>query len=125
MELTCELLYICSVGFMKLALGFLFLRFLLVPWQRRVVYVVMSLSTVYTLCIFFIILFQCGNPNLIIVEGWCLNSRGLNIVTYLHAALNAFTDWIFAILPIFFLRKLDANIQTKISVWSILALGSL
>ncbi|KAF4633857.1 hypothetical protein G7Y89_g4267 [Cudoniella acicularis] len=104
----CELLYVVTTAVTKLSIGVYFLRLSSKRYQVWVIYttlvVVMIFSTI-------------GG------EGKCLRSPILSNVTYAHAAMSAVTDWSFGILPIFFVRKMQMNPRTKLSVVLILSLG--
>lgn len=63
MVLVSELLYIVATMSLKVSLGLLLLRVLVKRWMKWVIYVTMVVSVVYGLVYFFIVLFQCGNPN--------------------------------------------------------------
>lgn len=126
----CELLYVITTAVVKLSIGVYFLRLASKRYQFRVIYtnlaVVMLFSTIY----FFFLLFQCRPVNYIWgqygnAKGSCLNKTILSNVTYAHAAMSAATDWVFGILPIFFVWKLKMDSRTKLSVVLILSLGFL
>jgi len=52
-----------------------------------------------------------------------LSGAVLANVTYAHSTMSAVTDWVFGILPIFFVWKMQMNPRTKLSVILILSLG--
>lgn len=79
------------------------------------------------LAFFFVLLFNCGNPTDYIKNellGHCLDwSTGLAPVYYLHGSINAISDWVFAIIPIFDIWSAQLRPEAKASVTGILILG--
>lgn len=128
-----ELLYVLTTTVTKMAIAAYFLRLSSRVYQRRTVYltlaVVLSFSTAY----FFFLIFQCGpisylweqyhaSPEL---DGHCVSSTAFAAITYAHCAMSAVTDWVFGILPIFFVWKMQMDPRTKFSIILILSLGFL
>jgi len=125
-----ELFYVVATAVVKLSIGAYFLKLTNKKYQKNVIYlnlaVVMLFSTIY----FFFLLFQCHPIDHIWMQyrdtnGTCLSGNTLANVTYAHAAMSAVTDWVFGILPVFFVWKLKMNPRTKLSVILILSLGFL
>lgn len=111
---------------LKITLGLFLLRILIERWHRIVIYSVMGITITYGIFFFFFNLFECGNPqnfavNILLER--CYSTTTINGVAYTHAALCAAADIIYAVLPIFYLRKANLDRRTKISVGAILALG--
>lgn len=120
--------YICAMVFLKLSLAVFFLRVCIERWQRWIIYGSASIYTLYAFAYLFVAVFECGNPANILVfeiEGRCIPWSVLGPINYIHGSLNAVTDWIFAILPIFVLYKSNLPSQAKYSACGILALGAL
>lgn len=59
------------------------------------------------------------------IAAQCLTGNVLAGITYAHCAMSAITDWVFGILPIFFVWNRQMNPRTKLSVVLILSLGFL
>lgn len=127
MVLASELCYIGGSACLKIALGVLLLRVLVEKWQTYIIYATLCITTSYSTCYFFIVLFQCGAPSDFVIH-WlgdsCLTPSVILGTSYTHAVVNAVADWTFAILPVFFLIRTDLDVRSKISVGAILALGS-
>ena len=125
--LASELCYIAGAACLKIALGLLLLRVLFKKWQVYTIYAVLAIATTFSLGFFFIILFQCGNPNMFAIRfltNSCLRPEVISGLSYTHSVINATSDWIFATLPVFFLLHSSLSLRAKISVGCILALGS-
>ncbi|KUJ07107.1 uncharacterized protein LY89DRAFT_601901 [Mollisia scopiformis] len=130
---VCELLYVVSTTVTKLSIAAYFLRLSSKRYQRVTIYlttaVVLILSTMY----FFFLIFQCNPPPAFwnryspdggrAYDAYCLTGDTLAGITFAHCAMSAITDWIFGILPIFFVWKMQMNPRTKWSVVLILSLG--
>lgn len=72
----------------------------------------------------FLILFECGIPTDLALKnlrGQCVNFSVFEDLAYIHGALNAATDWLFALLPIGVLYHSYMPRPTKISACVILA----
>lgn len=89
----------------------------------------MSVYSLYGLAYFGVTTFSCGNPNNFLLhqtEGTCLSIKDITVpMSYAQTALNGFTDWIFAILPLMTLYKLNMPKVTKIWACVLLALGAI
>lgn len=138
------MLYITATSALKVALGMLLLRVLVKKWMRWTIWVVMGISVSYGIIYFFIILFQCGNPETFAVSNLansplkeiltspqrkiilhqCLSPATINGTSYVHGVLTALADLIFASLPVFFLWNANFSARAKYSVGGILMLGS-
>ncbi len=83
----------------------------------------------FSICYFFIIIFQCSPVVYFWTQytggsGKCINIKVIEISSYMHSALSAIVDWTMGILPIFLVRDLQMTIRTKVVVAMILALGA-
>ncbi|KAG9533671.1 hypothetical protein KCU93_g284, partial [Aureobasidium melanogenum] len=120
--------YAITGVFLKISLGFFFLRIIIEPWQRMVIYICMAVSVIFGLVYFGIITFGCGDPKQFLirtVENQCISITGVVIpASYVHTALNATTDWIMALLPIFTIWKLSMPRITKFWAYLLLGLGA-
>lgn len=121
-------LYIITTVVLKLSLAVFFLRVVTERWQRYVIYTSVTLYTTAGMAWFFIVLFQCGNPVHTVENaalGKCLSFEHITgPLNYAHGALNAITDWSFAIVPIFVVRSSQMSPKARASVIGILALGA-
>ncbi|KAI4736781.1 hypothetical protein E4T50_12731 [Aureobasidium sp. EXF-12298] len=122
-------LYILTTIIFKLSLAIFFLRVVNQRWQRQVIIGSVTLYTLFGTAWLFVAIFQCGSPadyGKNEALGKCLPFRTvLRPLNYTHGVLNAVTDWIFAIIPIFVVRAAQMHRQQKITVCTILGLGVL
>ncbi|KAI4725367.1 hypothetical protein E4T49_06884 [Aureobasidium sp. EXF-10728] len=120
--------YALDSVFLKISLGFFFLRIIIEPWQRAVIYICMAISTIYGFIYFGIVTFGCGDPEKFLirtVQNKCISITDVIIpASYVHTALNATTDWIMALLPIVTIWKLNMPRITKFWAYLLLALGA-
>jgi len=129
--LVSETFYIVTMIFVKLSLGFFFLRIFFDRLHRRIVYTVMVMSTVFGAAYFFFIIFQCGTP----IGGatfWrrfighqCVGDSAVLGIGYTHAIITTLTDATCACLPIVFLRKSGLSLGKKFIVGGILVIGAI
>jgi hypothetical protein len=115
---------------LKISLAIFFLRIMIKPWQRRTVYVAVTLSTLFNIAYFFFAIFQCGYPSSASVfvirrlTGGCVSSIQILGVSYTHAAVTMATDLTFAALPISILRGSSMKKREKWIIGFILILGA-
>ncbi|KAF2083946.1 hypothetical protein K490DRAFT_50332, partial [Saccharata proteae CBS 121410] len=122
-----EVFYILTAWVLKLSLGVFFLRIIIRPWQRYMVYATMVISTLTSLFFFFFIIFMCGNPGdylIRYVTGQCAPHDVQLALTYTHAGINLVMDWMFAVLPIQIVLQANMKRRAKILVAFILSLGA-
>jgi hypothetical protein len=120
-------LYILTTVALKISLAIFFLRIVVRTWQRRVIWTVTAIYTLYAIAFAFVAVFQCGIPtNFLIKEavGICIHDDVLQPMNYVHASLNAISDWTFACLPIFVLWNAQMPRSTKILAGFLLSLGA-
>jgi hypothetical protein len=120
-------LYILTTVALKISLAIFFLKIVVRTWQRRVIWVVTAIYTVYAIAFAFVAVFQCGIPtNFLIKEavGICIHDDVLQPLNYVHASLNAISDWTFACLPIFVLWNAQMPRSAKILAGFLLSLGA-
>lgn len=114
---------------LKAALAFFFLRIIVEPWQRRIVYSSLTASTAIGVVFFFYVVFQCGVPHdttfwMKKITGQCASKASILGLGYTHAAINALTDLTFVALAIPMLGKLRINHREKLIVGGIFFLAS-
>jgi hypothetical protein len=128
--LVAEHLYIATMPTLKVSLGVLLLRFIMERWQKKVVWITITLSTVYSIGYFFVNLFQCGyfaNIQEYLQKkqnNQCLGEPQILGMTYTFSAVNAVTDWVLTGIPFLVLRKTHMNSKQKATVGFILLLGA-
>lgn len=114
----------------KLSVAAFYLRLSSKKYQKITIYLNCAVVCIFSTVYFFFLLFQCTPINFLWTRythgtGHCFRSPVLSAVTYTHAGISALTDWIFGILPIFFVWRLRMDGRTKLSVVLILSLGFL
>jgi hypothetical protein len=120
-------LYILTTVALKISLAIFFLRIVVQTWQRRVIWIVTAIYTVYAIAFAFVAVFQCGIPtNFLIKEavGICIHDDVLQPLNYVHASLNAISDWTLACLPIFVLWNAQMPRSAKITAGFLLSIGA-
>lgn len=126
--LTLEILYLVIILFVKISLGLFFLRIIVKRWQRRVIYAVMILFSVFSFCYFWYAIFQCGVPRgnnfwMRKITGRCLSDSSGLALGYVHGVLTTLTDVIFVALPIYIVSKSSLKLREQVSVGLILLLA--
>lgn len=124
-----EVFYVLTMMALKAALALFFLRIIVEPWQRRVVYLSLIASTVFGICYFFYAVFQCGIPHgttfwIRKLAGECAGTASILGLGYTHALVNALTDLTFVALAIPLLKKVRINHREKAIVRGIFFLAS-
>ncbi|TIA04513.1 hypothetical protein D6C83_08850, partial [Aureobasidium pullulans] len=120
-------IYILTTITLKISLAIFFLRIVVRKWQRRVIYVATGVYTIFGIAFAFIAVFQCGVPTHFLIKeaaGECIPDRILQPLNYVHASLNAASDWTFACLPVFVLWNSKIPRSAKISSGLLLSLGA-
>lgn len=121
-------IYTAETVALKISLAIFFLRIVTVTTYRYVIYTACLTYTIYGVFYFFIAIFQCGDPTSYLlheIEGTCISWKVLGPLAYLQASLNAVTDWVYAIMPIFLIWDLQMARSTKWSVCACLMLATL
>ncbi|USW49414.1 hypothetical protein Slin15195_G027330 [Septoria linicola] len=119
-------LYVATMIFFKISLALFYLRIVMRTWQRYTVVATAVLNTVYGIFLFSAALFNCGDPSRYLeneLKGVCMTVRTIYIIQLSGCIINATTDWIFAILPIFVLAKATMPLRTRVSAGFILLLA--
>ncbi|KAF2168181.1 hypothetical protein M409DRAFT_53484 [Zasmidium cellare ATCC 36951] len=119
-------LYITAMVFLKISLGIFYLRFVIRTWEKYAVYSTIIISTAYGVFLFFIALLNCGNPSKYLeneLKGICMPNNAIYPIQLAGALVNACTDWVLAIMPIYILVKGTMPLRVKISAGVVLLLG--
>ena len=125
-----ELFYIITAAFLRTSVAFLLLRIASTKSQRVVIWIIMVLMIIYSLCFLFIVIFQCdpvqffwnwipGDP------GSCNNHQVLANTGYAHMALSFVADWTLGLIPIWLLWNVQISWERKIGISILLGLGLL
>lgn len=110
----------------KISLGIFYLRFVIRPWQRYACHLTMAVSSSYGVFLFFVALFSCGDPSKFLensLKGTCIPPEAIYGIQLAGALVNAITDWVLAIVPIYILVKASMPLRAKISGGFVLLLG--
>ncbi|EKG12445.1 hypothetical protein MPH_10401 [Macrophomina phaseolina MS6] len=125
--LVSEIFYVITAMTVKLSLGIFFLRIVIKPWQRAMVYVVMVLIALTSIFFFFFLIFLCGNPKDYLIRyvyDQCAPRHVQTALAYLSAALGAAADWTYALIPVQIVVQANMDLRSKLSVLFILSLGT-
>lgn len=124
---TAFALYIASTIILKISLSIFFLRILNKKWQRNLILGATITYVAFASIYWFIDLFHCGDPSKYFihqVENKCLNfATVVGPLTYTHSALNAVTDWIYALVPVFVVWQSQMAARARATVSIILIFG--
>jgi len=118
-HLSLVLMYNCCTLFLKLSLGFFFLRVLTDRWQLVVAYTVMAFVTIINIAEFWFYLFSCGNPKHYaqsMIVGGCVSSVVTLTMLYVQFATNLAIDIVIVLLPMPTLWKSSIDLRAKWSV---------
>jgi len=128
--LVMEVFYIVTMMTLKISIGIFFLRIAFRTWHRRIVYVALGFSTLFSVAYLFFSIFQCGYFTSALafflkrVADECV-SREANFATALTVGIiTTLTDMSFAILPFAVLHGAAINKREKFIVGFILTLAS-
>ncbi|KAK6434804.1 hypothetical protein LTR95_009006 [Oleoguttula sp. CCFEE 5521] len=127
--ITTFALYASTMVIVKISLGIFYLRIAIEKWQKWTVWVTLTISTIYGTYYFFAAIFQCGNPKYFLrnaLAGKCGGSANTLLPVNMTAGvINAVSDLVMVILPIFLIRKASMPKRAKISAYGVVALGSI
>ncbi|KAK6004770.1 hypothetical protein QM012_008632 [Aureobasidium pullulans] len=120
--------YVFTIIFLKISLAFFYLRIIVQRWQKVVIYLAVTIMTLYGLAYAFLYLFRCGpNVNQQLVywaEGKCIADHKLLVMTYVFGSLDTLTDFVYAFLPIYILWNSNMPLGMKITAGFLLCMGS-
>lgn len=124
-----ESFYILTMMALKAALALFFLRIIIKPWQRRIVYFSLVASISFGVGFFLYTVFECGVPDgttfwIRKLSGKCAGNASILGMGYTHALINALTDLSFVALTVPMLHKIRINHREKIIVGGIFFLAS-
>jgi hypothetical protein len=129
--LISEHFYTLGILTLKISLGIFFLRIMVTKWQKWVIYITITISTVFGFSNFFFSVFQCGYFSSIWVFlerkatlEHCVSRQAGLAMGYTQSTISTGSDWMFAILPIFVLRNLHIGDKEKATVLFILSLAA-
>ncbi|KAB8213983.1 hypothetical protein BDV33DRAFT_209697 [Aspergillus novoparasiticus] len=123
----CIISYTVCCSTLKLSIGVLLLRFTIQPIYTFVIYLLMSGTVVVGVAYAMFIIFHC-HP---VSDFWtfqqsgCVDSSLWLDFSYTASALSALADWMYGILPIFVIWKLQVSKRTKAIVAGVLGFGAI
>ncbi|KAJ4312517.1 hypothetical protein N0V94_007410 [Neodidymelliopsis sp. IMI 364377] len=123
---SCEPTYVVTNIFLKFSISIFLLRIAVERTHRMVLWVALIVIQVYSVYFFFVFTFQCWPVSFFWEQfrgskGHCLPSKLVVNSFYGYSAVSCATDWIFSIVPIFIVHKLQMNTKKKITVAVVLA----
>lgn len=126
----CEIFYTLSTCMLKISVGFFLLRITIVPLHIWVIRLIMVVSGIVGIAYTSVVIFQCKpvsfwwdlNPN---HTGTCLSPTLVMNFTFVVSGLNAFADWVFAILPVLIVQGLHMKKRMKFVVAGVIALAAM
>ncbi|KAK6077880.1 hypothetical protein SCUP234_01042 [Seiridium cupressi] len=120
-----EVFYCVAIIPIKLSISFMLVRIAENrDWFIYCQYTIMAMFTIMNLIAAFYIIFQCSPVSAAWTnEGNCQPAYILADIYYATTAINIFTDWATALMPIPLLWNVKMNTNAKISVATILGLG--
>lgn len=108
----------------------LLLRITQIRWQRRTIYGVAIITTIFNLIVLIRVnILYCNpisyywSPN--IVYGTCLSDSTLHKVLYTQYSIATVADWVTSLLPIFILRDWKTDQRAKMVTYGLLGMGIL
>jgi hypothetical protein len=124
-----ELLYVSTTCLIKISFCLMLLRITEKKWIKWGVWFVILVTAVFSVFYFFFILFACDPVSFFWTKplggaGHCRTPLAMTKATYAHGAVMVFGDVTLAILPLFVIHGLQMKLKTKLSVFGLLALGS-
>jgi hypothetical protein len=118
--------------FLKISLGIFFHRALVRRWHKWVIYVTVTVSTVFGIAYFFFSIFQCGLFRTVMEFGMrkltnegCVSPTAALTMGYVGSMIATLTDFIFAALPILVLKHTKMEMREKVTVFFILAFAAM
>ena len=114
----------------KASIAVMLLRLTIIPSHKIIIYVTITLTLLYSAFFFFLFVLQCRPSSYFWTQytggsGTCIDPSITVKATYAYSAITCASDWIFAILPFFLVRKLQMGLRQKVVVGGILALGAM
>lgn len=126
----CEVFYVFTATFIKLAIGIFLNRLAVVRTHIWFLRILMAGSVVFGGAYLFVVLFQCNPISTFWLEapgtsGKCLENNPVAITTYVASVINCLADWAFGILPLFIVWSLNMKKSKRIVVMCILGFASM
>jgi hypothetical protein len=116
---------------MRLAAGFLLLSIIPCEPTRRVIHVLIVITTLHIISSVLFVLFECWPVSYFwrqidgSLKGSCINRDIIIKVVYALSAISAALDWAFALVPVPVIWTMHVNKRRKAKVSILLGLGIL
>jgi hypothetical protein len=129
--IVMEVFYIITMMILKISIGIFFLRIAYRPWHKRIVYVAVGFSTVFSVAYVFVSIFQCGYFTSALVfflkrlADQCISRTSNFALALTVGVITTLTDLSFAILPFAVLHKATITKREKATVGFILTLAAM
>lgn len=121
--------YLITSVLIKASISIFLLRLAVEKWQKCVVWATLVIYTITSIGFLANAWVQCKPVaytwDKTIPGGTCKDPQQFTNASNANAALTTATDLVYALLPIWMIRKVQMNLQTKISVAMILSCGLL
>jgi hypothetical protein len=128
--MVAEAFYVVTMCALKVSVSIFFLRVMVKPWQRWVIYAALFAATAVNIAYFFVIIFQCGVPKGAMIfltkqlAQKCLKKNEFLAASYVHGVITTVTDIGFAILPITIFKESRLGLRERLIVVAILMLAA-
>ncbi|KAK7917472.1 hypothetical protein PG985_011080 [Apiospora marii] len=122
------ILLVVGISLVKISIGFFLLRLIQNKWYRRFIIFTQVFITLFTISCVCTLVFQCVPPEatfaLVPPPGAkCFDRATFTNIGIFNGAVNITTDFIFVLLPIPMILKLQVNTRTKATLIVALSLG--
>jgi len=121
------IIYIITIGVAKLSVAVFLLRIAVKRTYAWILRISMVILVLWSLAIFFFAIFTCWPVayqwDTTIQGGTCASDSATVGAAYSFSIISIISDWLYALIPIPMLWNVHMNVQTKVSVATILSLG--
>ncbi|OCK78964.1 hypothetical protein K432DRAFT_331057 [Lepidopterella palustris CBS 459.81] len=120
-------MWVWSIAFVKISMAFMLLRILRSKNWHMFLYATIAVQVVSSMIFMFILLLQCrpiyaiwdpATPN-----AKCWSPLPAQIGLYGNAAISIITDFVFTVLPITFIHKMNLPLRQRVAIGSLMCLG--
>ena len=115
--------------FIKLSIALFLLRIAIIKPHIWILRISLTIVAIWSLAIFIYDIFQCtpvkAQWDYTIVNKRCVSGGSFVAAAYSISVMTIVSDWLYALLPIFMIWKVQMTSQAKITVGFVLSLGIL
>ena len=118
--------YLATIILLKISLAMFFLRFVIERWARMAIWAGTIAFSIWSFALVFYVCFYCGVPKDFLIkyaEGKCNSGHTTYILGIVWGSFNAVTDWIIALVPLYFVIRSRITTAAKITVCTIMAIA--